>query len=101
MGYSSEQFGFFVQGNYIGKAKINVQAADDFYPTGLNELDDRIFVNLGANWAVNDQFEFRLVVDNVFDTKPPFPFPASGGVVTYFPGVLGTYVRVGASVKIW
>ena len=78
-----------------------MQAADDFYPTGLNELDDRIFVNLGANWAVNDQFEFRLVVDNVFDTKPPFPFPASGGVVTYFPGVLGTYVRVGASVKIW
>lgn len=101
LGYSEEQFGFFVQGNYIGEAKINVQAADDFYPTGLNDLDDRIFVNLGANWAVNDQFEFRLVVDNVFDTKPPFPFPASGGVVTYFPGVLGTYVRVGASVKLW
>ena len=101
VGYSEEQFGFFTQASYIGEAKINVQAADNFYPTGLNELNDRVFVNMGANWNVNDEFELRFVVDNVFDTKPPYPFPASGGLVTYFRGVLGTYVRVGATVKLW
>jgi outer membrane receptor protein involved in Fe transport len=97
--YSTEEFGVFAQASYIGKAKINVQAADNFYPDGLNNLDSKIFVNLGANWNVTDKFEFRLVVDNVFDTKPPFPFPASGGTISYFRGVLGTYYRVGATVK--
>ena len=42
---------------------------------------------------------FRLVVDNIFDTKPPFPVPAFGGSVSYFPGILGRYFRAGASVR--
>ena len=54
---------------------------------------------MGATFAVEDDFELRFVVDNVFDTKPPFPYPASGGTLTYFRGILGTYVRVGATVK--
>lgn len=97
--YSNETFGFFTQASYIGEAKINVQAVDNFYPNGLNDIDDVVFVNMGANVNVNEQLELRLVVDNVFDTKPPFPFPASGGVQTYFRGVLGTFVRMGATMK--
>ena len=97
--YSTEEFGVFTQASYIGDAKINSQAVENFYPTGLNDLDSKVFVNMGANWNVTDKFEFRLVVDNVFNTKPPYPFPASGGVTTYFRGVLGTYARVGATMK--
>jgi outer membrane receptor protein involved in Fe transport len=39
------------------------------------------------------------VVDNIFNAKPNFPFPAGGGTITYFPGELGRYFRAGASVK--
>lgn len=97
--YNNDWFGFFTQASYIGKAKINVQAVENFYPDGLNNLDDVIFVNMGANFNVTDKFELRFVVDNVFDTKPPFPYPASGGTSTYFRGILGTFLRVGATVK--
>jgi len=30
--------------------------------------------------------------------KPPFPVPAGGGAITYFPGVIGRVYRVGAGV---
>ena len=99
LSYNNDWFGFFTQASYIGDAKINVQAVDNFYPDNLNDLDSKIFVNMGATFAVQDDFELRFVVDNVFDTKPPFPYPASGGTTTYFRGILGTFVRVGATVK--
>lgn len=99
LSYASEDFGIYTQASYIGDAKINVQAVDNFYPNGLNDLDSKIFVNMGANVNVSDEFEMRFVVDNVFDTKPPFPYPASGGTTTYFRGILGRYFRIGATVK--
>ncbi len=99
LSYNNDWFGFFTQASYIGEAQIDSQATEDFYPDGLNDLDSKIFVNMGATFAVQDDFELRFVVDNVFDTKPPFPYPASGGTTTYFRGILGTFVRVGATVK--
>ncbi len=99
LSYNEDDYGLFVQANYTGKTHIDAQVADNFYPDGLNDLEAITFINMGANFNVTDRFEFRLVVDNVFDKKPPYPFPASGGVVTYFPGVLGTFVRAGATVK--
>ncbi len=97
--YNEPDYGVFVQANYTGATHIDSQVADNYYPNGLNDLKAITFINMGANFNVNDKFEFRLVVDNVFDKKPPYPFPASGGVVTYFPGVLGTFFRAGATVK--
>ena len=35
-------------------------------------------------------------VDNVFNRGVPYPVPAFGGSVTYFPGVLGRYYRIAA-----
>jgi hypothetical protein len=39
------------------------------------------------------------VVDNIFDTKNPFPTIANGGTVTYFDGIRGRYFRFGAGVR--
>jgi len=46
---------------------------------------------------VQDKFTLRMSVENVFDTKPPFPSPAGGGVIADWQGVLGRYFKVGAS----
>ena len=61
-------------------------------------IDAVVFVNAGVSFNVNDRMTFRIVVDNIFNTTPPFPVPAFGGSVSYFPGILGRYFRAGASV---
>lgn len=94
--YNNEGFGAFTQVNYFGKAQFDPDAAEDFQnPSGVEDI---AFVNMGLSYEINDRFGVRFVVDNVFDTKPPFPSPAGGGTITYFPGVLGRYFRFGASV---
>lgn len=97
LNYNLADVGIFAQASYIGGSKISVQAADDTFPDGLNNLSSRIFTNLGATIRIGDSTVLRAVVDNVFDTKPPYPYPASGGTTTYFRGVLGRYFRIGAT----
>lgn len=99
LNYSQPDFGVFTQISYIGKAKIDPQAAPDFYPDGLNNIPSVVFVNMGVNFDVDDRFELHFTVDNVFDKQPPYPYPASGGTITYFRGLLGRYMRAGATVK--
>ena len=104
LNYQNGPFGWFSSLNYTGKVD---QAADE--PDNFREhprLDDVMFVNTGIsfdvaslNRKIGKGMTFRFIVDNVFDTKPPFPVPAFGGSVTYFPGILGRYFRAGASVK--
>ncbi len=97
--YSAADLGLFAQVNYIGKARINPQAAPNFYPGGLDRVSAIAFVNLGAIVRADDRFTLRVAVDNVFDRQPPYPYPATGGGTTYFSGVLGRYVRFGASAS--
>lgn len=97
--YYNDEFGLFTSVNYIGKTKIDPEVSDNFYPDGQNNIPSVMFVNMGATFRVEEKFTFRIAVDNIFDKKPPFPYPASGGTITYFNGVLGTYIRVGASVE--
>lgn len=56
-------------------------------------------MNAGFAVTVAEQMRFRVSVDNLLDTGVPFPVPAFGGAVSYFPGLLGRYYRVGASVN--
>ncbi len=99
LNYFEPSFGAFAQLSYIGEAQIDPEAAPDFYPTGLNDIPAVVFVNMGANVTIDERFEIRLTVDNVFDKQPPYPYPASGGTITYFRGLLGRYYRLGASVS--
>ena len=85
------------QFQYIGKAKNDPDAPPETYQFPV--VDDVLFVNSSVNYDVTDNFRVSFIVDNVFDTKNPFPTPANGGVVTYFDGVRGRYFKVGAGVK--
>ncbi|MDZ3831135.1 MAG: TonB-dependent receptor [Sphingopyxis sp.] len=97
--YRGDAFGLFAQVQYIGKAKIDPQAAPGFYPDGLDGLPSIAFVNMGADVRVAERFNLRVAVDNLFDKQPPHPYPASGGTITYFSGVLGRYFRIGATAR--
>ena len=96
LNYQNGVFGWFTSVNYTGKTKVNPQVPDNFYDFPNRKAV--AFVNSGISFDIGKQMTFRLVVDNVFDTKPPYPSPANGGAVSYFPGILGRYFRAGASV---
>jgi outer membrane receptor protein involved in Fe transport len=104
LNYQNGAFGWFSSFNYTGKVKQETDVEADFRE--FNELDDVVFVNTGFSWDISNVagrsigkgMTFRFIIDNLFDTKPPFPAPAFGGVVSYFPGVLGRDYRVGASI---
>lgn len=96
LNYENGPLGLFTSFNYTGKVKVDPNVADNFYehPT----RDSVVFVNSGVSFDVGKRMTLRFLVDNVFDKKPPEFVPAGGGVVTYFPGILGRYFRFGAAV---
>ena len=94
--YYNDGFSMFGQVNYYGKAVFSPDEAANFRTP--NAVGDVAFVNMGLSYDIGDRFGVRLVVDNVFDTRPPFPSPIGGGTITYFPGVLGRYFRAGVSI---
>lgn len=96
LSYNDKIVSTYVQVNYTGPASLNPNNTALFQTP--NKVNDVAFVNLGATFRIEQNFSLRFVVDNVLDQKPPYPSPTGGGTTTYFPGVLGRYFRVGASV---
>ncbi|WP_324750159.1 TonB-dependent receptor [Sphingomonas sp. LY54] len=95
--YKNKGLAWQWQFQYIGKAKNDPDAPPTAYEFPV--VDDVLFVNTSVNYDVNQRLRVSFIVDNVFDTKNPFPTTANGGVVTYFDGVRGRYFKVGAGVK--
>jgi len=85
----------FASFNYTGPVDQFANEPENFRE--FPRLNDNLFVNAGVAFSVSDRMRFRFIVDNLFDADPPFPVPAAGGSVTYFPGILGRYYRFGAS----
>jgi iron complex outermembrane recepter protein len=95
--YENGPFTMFGSVQYIGKANL-----DPDEPEGYRQfahVSDVAYVNAGFSFDINQHFRFRVSIDNLFDAGAPFPIPAFGGTVSYFPGILGRYFRVGASVS--
>ena len=86
----------FTNVNYSGAVDQGIDEADNFREH--QRIKAFTYVNGGFRFDINDRVRFFGDVDNIFDVKPPFPVPAFGGSVTYFPGVLGRYFRFGAGL---
>jgi outer membrane receptor protein involved in Fe transport len=95
LAFDNRAVGGWLRVQYIGPAELDMDAAANTYD--LPHRDAVAFVDAGARFNVQDRFSLRLSMENVFDTKPPFPAPAGGGVIAYWPGVMGRYFKVGAS----
>jgi outer membrane receptor protein involved in Fe transport len=94
--YLNGPVSLFTNFNYTGAVKQGVDEPANFRQN--QRLKSFLYVNGGGTLEVGKRFRFFIDVDNIFNAKPPYPVPAFGGAVTYFPGVLGRYYRVGAGV---
>lgn len=95
--YANKGFRAQLQAQYIGPALFDPDEAE-----GVREfrgVDSVTFFNGSLQYDINERFGVRFIVDNIFDTKPPFPAPGGGGRVTYFDGILGRYYKVGIKAK--
>jgi outer membrane receptor protein involved in Fe transport len=95
--YRNEGLTWQWQAQYLGRTLNDPDAEEGTYE--FPEVDAVTFVNTSLDYQVNDRIGVRLVVDNVLDTKNPFPTPALGGTVTYFPGILGRNFKFSARLK--
>jgi len=95
--YTNGPFLLQVQANYTGPVHLTVNDPPNTYPD--NTVDSVTLVNVAMAYDIGEHFTFRVSVDNVFSTNFPNPGPGLGGVITYFPTVLGTLYRVGAAVR--
>jgi outer membrane receptor protein involved in Fe transport len=94
--YTEDMLTVYTSFNYTGGVDQFVDT-----PGGTNEhqrLKSVIYTNAGLKFEINKKYRLFLDVDNVFDIGVPYPVPANGGSVTYFPGILGRYFRFGAGV---
>jgi outer membrane receptor protein involved in Fe transport len=97
LNYQNGPIGLFTSVNYTGPVN---QAGDE--PANFREhehLKGIAYVNSGFAIDVSDRFRFHVSVDNILGTGVPYPVPAFGGAVSYFPGLLGRYFRAGAEVR--
>lgn len=86
-----------VQANYSGPVRLSINDPINTYPDPT--LDSFTTINAAIAWDVGKRYGFRISVDNILGADFPNPGPAAGGAITYFPSVLGTNFRVGATVR--
>ena len=91
--YTNGGFSMQLEGNYIGPANLVPDQFKNQY--SIPRVKGVLFTNFAISHTLNKRFTLRGTVDNLFDTKPPYPSLLLGNYTTYFPGILGRYYRVG------
>jgi outer membrane receptor protein involved in Fe transport len=100
--YENTGFDYQLQVQYIGSANIDNNSPANFY--SIQRYSPVAYVNMAVRYDVTPHLTVRASVDNILDTKPPYPYPLNGASAqgdpnqVYFQGILGTFVRVGAGV---
>lgn len=93
--YSNGGFNFLWQTMYYGPTRINVNVPDTTYQ--YPKIDSYWMFNSSIGYDLNKHYSLRLVVDNVFNKKVPFPFVVSQ--TRYFNALMGRYFKLSAGVK--
>lgn len=96
--YDNGPFAGFVSLNYTGKVRVDPDTTYNYYQYPTRGAVTFVNTGLSVDVGPEKRFNFRVAIDNLLNTKPPFPSPAGGGAISYFPGILGRYYRVGAGV---
>jgi len=98
LAYKNGPVGLFTQVQYQGKAKVDADSPSNAYeyPTRKSVA----FVTGSVSYDVDENYTFRVVVDNVFDARAPYPAPAGGGLVPYWDGIMGRYFRFAISARL-
>ena len=95
--YSNGGFDVLWQTQYFEPSKYDVDLADSVYQyPGVSHW---YLFNASVGYKINERFEMRVIINNVFDRRPPFPATAIGGTSTYYSGILGRFMKVSASAR--
>jgi outer membrane receptor protein involved in Fe transport len=89
--YQDDVLGFDARVRYVGGGKFN-HLLDGVLSN--NDVSARVYLDLGAQYKVAENFTFYTNVSNLFDRKLPFTTTGSAHYDT-----LGRYYTVGARVK--
>ncbi|MGV3479973.1 MAG: TonB-dependent receptor domain-containing protein [Sphingobium sp.] len=93
--YQDDVLGFDARVRYVGGGKFNhLLNGVDGPLLANNDISARVYLDLGAQYKVTDNFTFYTKVNNVLDRKLPFSTTGSPHYDT-----LGRYFTVGANVK--
>jgi outer membrane receptor protein involved in Fe transport len=66
--------------------------ADDEFSRTVSGVGSWFVMDTSVNYALNDNIDFQLNVDNLLDREMPYPAAGSAnGETAYFSGVMGRY----------
>lgn len=66
--------------------------SDDEFSRTVPGIGSWFVMNTSVRYALNDNIDFQLNVDNLLDRGVPYPATASdNGIITYFPSIMGRY----------
>ncbi|GMM92590.1 TonB-dependent receptor domain-containing protein [Qipengyuania sp. MTN3-11] len=88
--YQSDDLGLDARLRYVGGGQY-----DSTLPIVNNDIDARTYLDLGAQFKVEDLFTFFMNVNNVFDVAPPLIIQTTN---VHYDNV-GRYYTVGARVE--
>ncbi len=99
LSYQDKLVGFDARMRYVGGGKHNHLSVDNPATATLeglvnNDISARVYVDLGAQFKVTDQFTLWTNVNNVFDREPPI----SPSQAMYYDAI-GTYFTFGAKMS--
>lgn len=93
--YDNGEFNLLWQMQYYGPTRISVNTPLSNYQ--YPKVDDYFMYNASIGYRIDNKYSIRLVVDNVLDKHPPFPY--SGLSTTrYFDAIMGRYFHVNIGV---
>lgn len=96
--YENKGFNALFEMQYVGKGKFQVDEPDT--ARDIHGVGDWEVFNATIGYDVSKQFGLKLIVDNLFNRKPPAPFTGSYNAVnTYYSGIVGRFMRVQANVR--
>lgn len=96
--YQNGGFTSLLQLQYFGRARFEIDEPEN--ARDVRGVGDWWLWNATIGYDVNRQFGLRLIVDNIFDKDPPYPFTRSyNAMQTYSSGVFGRSYRVSATVR--
>jgi len=74
--------------------------ADDEFSRTVPGVGSWLVVDSSVRYALNDNVDLQLNIDNLLDREMPYPAAASAfGETTYFSGIMGRYATVTARVR--
>lgn len=94
IGYDVGGTSVAITGRYLSSAVYDNEFAED--QRNISGVGDHFEMDLSLAQEINDKFTVRAIVNNVLDTKPPFP---SANTATYNSALLGRRYRIGVSMR--